>query len=264
MAPDPADDRELLAKAAEAAGEIAMRHFRRDPKQWDKSDGMGPVTEADLEINAMLRETLQRARPDYGWLSEEDEDGAARLSCERVFIVDPIDGTRAFIAGEQGFSTALAVAERGQLTAAAVGLPARQELFSAALGAGATKNGDAIAVSTRRKLQEATLLAAKVQMRDANWPGGQPPVDRHFRSSLAWRLCLIAEGRFDCMVTFRSSFEWDIAAGALIAAEAGGCVTDGQGRSLIFNNPDHMQPGVVAAPEALHTALMRYRQPEAD
>jgi myo-inositol-1(or 4)-monophosphatase len=98
-------------------------------------------------------------------------------------------------------------------------------------------------------------------MREENWPGGQPPLDRHFRSSLAWRLCLVAEGRFDTMVTFRRSFEWDIAAGALIAVEAGAEVTDGQGRPMIFNSPDGMQDGVVAAPPLLHREIMRHRAP---
>jgi len=107
------------------------------------------------------------------------------------------------------------------------------------------------------------VLAAKWQMRAANWPGGQPPLDRHFRPSLAWRLCLVAEGRFDTMLTLRDSFEWDIAAGTLIAAEAGARVTDGNGGPLAFNSPSGMQPGVIVAPPALHGQIMRYRAPGA-
>jgi len=240
-----------------------MRHFGRGFDSWDKDDGSGPVTEADLEIDAMLRERLCAARPGYGWLSEESDGDTARLAAERVFIVDPIDGTRAFIAGEQGFSVALAVAEAGRIVAAAVHLPARCETFAAALGHGATKDGGAIRVSACETIEHATVLAARWQMRAENWPGGEPPLDRHFRSSLAWRFCLVAEGRFDTMITFRDSFEWDIAAGALIAAEAGATVTDGLGRDMAFNSQQGMQAGVVAAPPALHAQIMRYRMPDA-
>lgn len=254
-----ADDRVLLEAAAKSAGEIAMSHFRTDVAFTDKPDDAGPVSQADLEINTMLADMLRQARPDYGWLSEESEDSAARLSAERVFIIDPIDGTRAFIAGEKGFSVAIAVVERGEVTAAAVHLPAREEMFTAALGQGATKNGDPIAVSSPETLSGATVLTSRWQMEERHWPGGVPPIERHFRSSLAWRMCLIAEGRFDAMLTFRRSYEWDIAAGALILGEAGAAVTDGGGDLMRFNSPDAMQQGVIAAAPGPHAKLMHHR-----
>lgn len=240
-----------------------MAHFGEAPRSWDKDDGTGPVTEADLEVNAMLRDRLLAARPDYGWLSEEDPDDLERLRRRRVFIVDPIDGTRAFIAGEKGFSTALAVAENGRLTAAAVHVPARGEIFAAAAGQGATCNAVPIAAATRDSIDGATVLAARVQMQTAHWPGGMPPLDRHFRSSIAWRLCLVAQGRFDSMVTFRRSYEWDIAAGALIAIEAGAIVTDGAGQPMRYNSPDGMQDGVVVAGAGLHRQIMAHHRPGA-
>ncbi|MEM0989865.1 MAG: 3'(2'),5'-bisphosphate nucleotidase CysQ [Pseudomonadota bacterium] len=258
--PDAAADTELLAQAAEAAGEIALRHFRNDPAVYDKP-GEGPVTEADLEINEMLHDRLGRARPGYGWLSEESPDGTARLGAERVFIVDPIDGTRSFINGETGFSVALAVAERGRVIAAAVHLPAREESFTATLGAGALKNGARIAASGASDPKASTVLTARKQLSSEHWPGGVPPFERHFRSSLAWRMCLVAEGRFDCMLTFRDAWEWDIAAGTLIAAEAGAIVTDGRGGAMAFNSAQAKQAGVLAAPDPLHTRLMAYRAP---
>lgn len=241
-----------------------MSHFRESPKQWDKDDGAGPVTEADLEVNAMLRQCLRAARPDYGWLSEEDPDDPARMDHDRVFIIDPIDGTRAFIAGDEGFSNALAVAERGKLIAGVVNLPAREETFAAALGHGATKNASPISASVQDRLDRATVLAARIQMQPQHWPGGVPPLDRHFRSSLAWRFCLVAEGRFDAMVTFRRSYEWDLAAGALIATEAGAAVTDGDGAQMRFNSAEAMQAGVVVAPPDLHRAVMAHRTPASD
>jgi myo-inositol-1(or 4)-monophosphatase len=256
-------DTELLLAAAAAAGEIACRHFQTAIEVVDKPGGLGPVTAVDLEIDRMLRARLSAARPDYGWLSEESDDGAARLAAERVFVVDPIDGTRSYIAGEAGFAVALAVVERGRPVAGVVHLPARGQTYSATLGQGAFRDGRRIAVSREDRIDRATLLTARKQMAPEHWPGGPPPIERHFRSSLAWRMCLVAEGRFDAMLTFRRAFEWDIAAGALIAAEAGGRVTDGRGGDMRFNSPEAMQEGVIAAPDSLHRRIMAHRLPGA-
>jgi myo-inositol-1(or 4)-monophosphatase len=229
----------------------------------DKPGDLGPVTAVDLEIDRMLHARLTEARPGYGWLSEESNDGTARLAAERVFLVDPIDGTRSFIAGEPGFAVALAVVERGRPVAGVVHLPARGATYSATAGRGAFRDGLPIAVSREHRVEKATVLTARKQMLAEHWPGGPPPMERHFRSSLAWRMCLVAEGRFDAMLTFRRAFEWDIAAGALIAAEAGGRVTNGLGAELSFNSPEAMQDGVIAAPEALHRRILAHRLPEA-
>lgn len=257
---DPHDDIALLMEAAEAAGRIARRHFRTDVAVYDKGE-LGPVTEADLEVDGMLRERLRGARPDYGWLSEETEDGPARLAAGRVFVVDPIDGTRSFIAGEPGWAVALAVVEDGRPVSAVVHLPARGETYCAAAGQGAFRDGRRIAASRQARLDRATVLTARKQMEPEHWPGGPPPLQRHFRSSLAWRMCLVAEGRFDSMLTFRRAFEWDIAAGALIVAEAGGMVTDAAGAALRFNSPQAAQDGVIAAPHGLHRQIMAHRLP---
>ncbi len=259
MGLERADDLALLVGAAAAAGAIALGHFRRDVEVWEKP-GEGPVTEADLAIDRMLRAELGAARPDYGWLSEESEGQHDRTSRERVFIVDPIDGTRAFIAGQEGWGPALAVAERGRVVAAVMHLPARGETFAAALGQGASLNGASIRASGRAMLEGAAALVTASQLKDELWPGGPPPVKRHFRPSLAWRLCLVGQGRFDLMVTLRPAYEWDIAAGSLIATEAGAVVTDGDGGALEFNRHPARAPGVIAAPEALHRALMARRR----
>ena len=263
MAPDHAADVALLVEAAEAAGPLALRHFRTELETWDKP-GQGPVTAADIAVDSLLRAHLCGARPDYGWLSEESGCEADRATHPRVFIVDPIDGTRAFMAGEQGWGIALAVVEEGNVTAAAMHLPARRETFSAALGQGAWLNGQRINASDRKRLSGASALAASSQLHDEHWPGGVPPVKRHFRPSLAWRLCLVGQGRFDMMVTLRAAYEWDIAAGSLIAGEAGALVTDGDGAPLRFNRHPERAPGVIAAPPALHLALMARRAPPPD
>ncbi len=258
MAPDPADDLALLIDVAKAAGPLAMARFKSDVEIWEKP-GQGPVSEADLAVDDMAREKLCTARPGYGWISEESTDAAGHADRERVFIVDPIDGTRAFLAGEEGWGTALAVADRGRIVAAAMHLPARGETYAAALGRGAALNGAPIRSSIRTELTGATALAAKAQLKPELWPGGAPLVDRHYRPSLAWRMCLVARGRFDLMVTLRPAYEWDIAAGSLIATEAGAAVTDGDGVPLLFNRHPSRATGVIVAPEPLHRALLALR-----
>lgn len=254
----PARDLQLLLDAAADAGEIALKYFQNDPETWDKGDGQGPVTVADLEINTMLETRLTAARPDYGWLSEESEDGTARLDCDRVFILDPIDGTRAFIQGHENFAHSFAVAEKGVVTTAVVHLPAKGMTFAATLGGGATLNGAPIGPSTAATLQEAEVLAAKPMMDPQHWPAGVPPVTRNFRSSLAYRLCLVANGRFDGMFTFRPAWEWDVAAGDLICTEAGAAVFDAKGRKPMYNSVGAKIPGMVACAPTLKDPFLKH------
>lgn len=257
----PEADLALLIAAARKSGEIAKGYFNNNPGVTDKPDGAGPVTEADLAVNAMLEDMLGTARPGYGWLSEETEDSAARLSTKRQFVIDPIDGTRAFIEGHRDWAHSLAVVEDGQVLAAAVYLPIRELMFAATHGGGATVN-DHPARVTAAALDGASMLGARPNFDARHWRGGTPPVKRAFRSSLAYRLCLVAQGRFDGMMTLRPSWEWDIAAGALIAAEAGATVTDTAGEALRFNNPEPLVPGVLAAGPELHAGLAARLEPQ--
>jgi myo-inositol-1(or 4)-monophosphatase len=251
-----------LTKAARKSGDIATQYFQKNPGVTDKPGGAGPVTEADLAVNAMLEVYLRQARPDYGWLSEESEDSTARLTTKRQFVIDPIDGTRAFIDGSKDWAHSFAVVEDGQVIAAAVYLPMRELMFAATLGGGATCNETTIAV-TDPLIEDATLLGAKVNLEPRYWKTDQvPPVQRAFRSSLAYRLCLVAQGRFDGMMTFRPSWEWDIAAGALIASEAGGTITDQMNAGLHFNNPHPQVPGVLLAGPDLHANLAARLEPQ--
>ncbi|MBP7242992.1 3'(2'),5'-bisphosphate nucleotidase CysQ [Amaricoccus sp.] len=261
-APDAApvagdDDVSLLLEAARAAGEIALRHFRAGPKAVEKPGGLGPVTEADLEVDRMLRETLRAARPDYGWLSEESVDGPERLAAGRVFIVDPIDGTRAFASGQRAWAHSLAVAERGRIVAGVVHLPLLERSYRAAAGSGAWMNDAPITASPRTDLDDARVLATAAQLDPRHWRGGAAPrLERHMRPSLAYRLCLAAEGRFDAMLTFRDCWEWDVAAGDLIAREAGATVTTRAGAAAVYNNPRPLVAGMIVAGPALHAALL--------
>lgn len=250
----PETDLDLLIAAAKEAGKIASGYFRDDPQTWDKGGSAGPVTEADLAVDEMLRTELLASRQGYAWLSEETEDDPARLDADTVFIVDPIDGTRAFIEGSRTWSHSLAIARDGVVTDAVVYLPMRDKLYAATFGEGASLNGEALNVS-KGALEGATLLANKWNMKPEYWQGSVPPVDRHFRSSIAYRMALIAEGRFDAMITLRDSWEWDIAAGDLLIREALGQVTDRFGAPLQFNNPHPQTKGVLAANGPLHAAL---------
>lgn len=253
----PESDLALLVGAAEAAGKIAARYWRLKPRQWEKDEGAGPVTEADLAIDRMLRERLMAARPEYGWLSEETEDDPARLGAGRAFIVDPIDGTRAFIAGEKGFAHALAVVDEGRVSAAVVYLPMAEKFYTAARGMGARLNGSPIRASVRSEPKGATVIAASHALNAQHWPHGAPDVERHFRASLAHRLCLVADGSYDATMTFRPVWEWDAAAGALIAEEAGAVATGAMGEPLRFNAPAPLTPGLLVAPPILHEAFLR-------
>lgn len=253
---DHAADLALLTEAATEAGEIARRFWRNDPQVWDKGGALGPVSEADLAVNDHLAAVLRRARPDYGWLSEEDPDDGSRLEADRLFILDPIDGTRAFIDGQKGFSHALAVVEQGQVTAAVVHLPIMGLTYSATLNGSARLNGEVIAPS-QHGLDGATVLANKGSMAGPHWRGGVPPgVQRVFRPSLAWRLCLAAQGRFDAALSLRPAWEWDIAAASLIATQAGAAVSDRHGAVMRFNNPHPQVDGLVVAAPPLHDALL--------
>ena len=251
----PANDLALLVDAARAAGEIATPHWGQSPKTWEKDAGAGPVTEADIAVNDMLRDQLCAARPDYGWLSEETEDDADRLSRKHVFIIDPIDGTRSFIANEKTWAHSLAVARNGQVTAAVIFLPMLDKLYAANLGGGAWLNGVQIRHSGREQLDQAEILASRPVMQAQHWPGGVPPVTRHFRPSLAYRMALVAEGRFDAMITFRDTWEWDVAAGNLIATEAGALTSDRRGKPVLFNNPHPALNGMIAGTARVHHAL---------
>lgn len=251
----PARDLALLTEAARAAGAIALRYWRQSPQVWEKP-GLGPVSEADLAVNSHLRGLLREARPDYGWLSEEDPDSAERLAADHIFVLDPIDGTRAYIAGEDTFAVSLAVVAGGTPVAGVVYLPALDRLYTATATGPALKDGQPIAASSRAGIEGATLLTTAPNMAPEHWPGGVPDLKRSFRASLAYRLCLVAEGRHDGMLMLRDAWEWDIAAGALIAARAGATVSDRLGQPIRFNAAHPQSAGVIAAAPGLHRAML--------
>lgn len=248
-------DRDLLIAAVRDAGVIACEGFNSATKSWEKSKG-NPVTETDLAVDRFLNERLGAARPDYGWLSEETSDTSERLEKERLFIVDPIDGTIAFIKRKPEFTICGAVVERGTPTAAVIYNPVTGEMFAAARGQGATLNGKAIRVTDRKELEGCRVLVAHDVITHPAWPRPWPAMEIDKRASIAYRMALVANGAYDAMMAFSSKHEWDIVSGALIVQEAGGLSTTHAGMALTFNQPVATHRSIVCAGPALHAAIM--------
>ncbi len=254
---DRSDDRALLLAATAAAAALALDYFRGgDVARWDKSPG-NPVSAADLAVDAQLKDALLRDRPDYGWLSEETADDPARLDSRRVWVVDPIDGTRDFLRGRTGWAVSVALVADGAVVLAALVAPARGQVFLAEAGAGATLNGAPLAVSTATTLAGVRLPVDAGTLAGRFWPERWDAVAVETPNSLALRMAHVANDFADGFFHGRTAAEWDIAAAALIVAEAGGTVSDRDGVALAFNKPDPAIAGIVAATPALHAPLQQ-------
>lgn len=253
-------DLDLLRTAAIEAGAMALAR-REAGLTIETKPGGSPVTDADLAVDGWLRERLRAARPDHGWLSEETPDTEERLSRRRIFVVDPIDGTQAFMKGKPWWTVALAVVEDGEPVAAVVHAPVLGETFEAAVGAGAFMNGRPITASEVGALDDASILAGARLLEGPRWSEPWPAVKVENRNSLAYRMCLVAAGAFDAAMALTPKWDWDVAAGALIAAEAGATVSDHHGRPWRFNRPDPRQASLVCAAPALHPLIIRRCRP---
>lgn len=249
-------DLTLLTEAAKEAGKLALKYWKKAPTSWEKDGGAGPVSEADLAVNDLLEEQLRGARPDYGWLSEESADDPARLAAPATFIVDPIDGTRAFLNDDGSFAHALAVARGGEIVAGVVHLPVHDLTYTATIDGPALLNGEPIAPAARSELEGASVLTSRLSDNPTLWRHGLPGYKRNFRSSLAWRLCLVAEGKFDATISLRKAWEWDIAAASLIAQRVGLLATDRHGKELHFNRAPPLSNGLIVSNAALHAAFL--------
>jgi len=249
-------DLENLKTAAVQAGKIALGYFDKHYKTWDKEAGAGPVTEADLEIDDFLKTFLLNCEPRYGWLSEETEDGSSRLTKSKVFIVDPIDGTRSFIAGEETWAHSLAVVENSIPIAAVIYLPKMDLLYTAEVGKGAFLNGDKIFVSQKHELKDAEILSKKSILKENIWKNYNPALfKQQFLPSLAYRLALVAEGKFDAMIALGRSWEWDICAGHLLVSEAGGRITTSYGDQIEYNSKGGSSKGIIAGNPHIHKSV---------
>ena len=251
-----ADDLALIRAAAIEAGALALSE-RAAGLEVQSKPGGSPVTSADLKVDALLRERLLSARPDYGWLSEETADAPARLERRRIFVVDPIDGTVAFMKDRPWWCVPIAVIEDGRPVAAVIHAPALNETFEATLGGGARLNGQAIAASDADSLDDASVLADARILEGPQWDEPWPPMRFEKRNAIAYRMALVASGAFDATLALTPKWDWDIAAGALIAAEAGARVTDHQGRPWAFNRADPRQASLVCAAAGVHPLIVQ-------
>ena len=252
-------DLALICEAALEAGALARRFKARGLVTTYKAGG-SPVTDADMAVDDLLKTRLLAARPDYGWLSEETVDSPARLPQRRVFVVDPIDGTRAYVADKPWWVISIAVVEDGVSTAGVVFAPDLEETYAATVGAGATLNGQPICASGTEQLEGCGMIGDKGFFAHKSWPTPWPTMRIESRNATAYRFCLVASGAFDGAVVLAPKADWDVAAGDLIAREAGAHVSDHKGRNYAYNRPHPWQASLVcAAPNLAPLILARTR-----
>ncbi len=251
--PNYTEELALLKSAAAQAGKIAMRYFGNDPVVSWKA-GMSPVSEADFAANDYLLATLMKARPDYGWLSEETTDSAARLTKQRTFIIDPIDGTKAFIAGRDLWCVSVALVENGKTIAGVLDCPARNEVFEAALGVGSFLNGKQLRIDLPKSAIR--LAGAKTWLDKWSHVHGTTPVQISHIPSLAYRIAVIADNRFDATIVKPDCHDWDIAAAELILSEAGGLLCDQFGQELVLAGENVKRDLLIAGNKSLIQAML--------
>jgi len=257
----PGDDaslRAVVSAVADAADHALTLWANGETRvrQWEKVPGH-PVCEADLSVDAMLRERLSAIDPQAGWLSEETADTVHRLGVPRVWVVDPIDGTRDYLRGRPGWAVSVALVDRGAVTLGILAAPARNELWVAQLGKGATRNGVTLQAGSRKTLPGARVPAEQLPRIDRDLVTVDKP------NSIALRMAMVAADEADLVATVRWGNEWDVAAAALIVQEAGGTVTDALGDPLLFNRPQPTAFGLLCAAPGIHDAAVERLTPRA-
>lgn len=251
------EDLETLKQVAREAGDLALDYFERsDVRFWDKSKGH-PVTEADLAVNNLIRERLMAARPDYGWLSEETALSNKTRTAKRVWIVDPIDGTRAFMRQQPYWCIGMGVLESGRPRVGVIHAPVLKETYATRLGGGAFLNGKPIKVTGCSQEEGCRIITNAGMLTHPAWPVPWPEMelaDPKPNATLL-RLCWVAAGRYDAVITLWRKSDWDLAAGALLVEEAGGVATTHLGEPYLFNRGEPAQRSLLAAGKALHSLL---------
>ena len=235
------------------AGALALSKFGSPLRNWTKGQN-SPVCEADIAVDQLLRERLMGETPAYGWLSEESADDPGRRAAHRVWVVDPIDGTRGFIAGRSDWAISVALVEDSRPVAAALFAPATEEMFLATRGQGATRNGQPIAASAGATLAGARVAGPPRRLERLVALAGIEPVPKIF--SLALRVAAVATGALDAAIAGPNSHDWDLAAADLLVHEAGGALTSIEGRPPIYNEPHPVHGALFAAGRARHAVLL--------
>lgn len=234
---------------ARAAGVHALAQWRNNVQSWEKAPGQ-PVSNVDLEIDAMLKTQLAVLDPEAAWLSEESLDDPARLQASRLWVVDPIDGTRDYINNRPGWAVSIAYVVNGQAIFGVLDAPARHEQWVATANGVTHRNGKPVQCSDRTILAGARVPADLLNAVDIDLVAVRKP------NSIALRMAMVAAGEADLLASLRWGYEWDIAAGALIAARAGATVTDALGQPLRFNSQAGEAFGVLVTAPGIHTAAL--------
>jgi myo-inositol-1(or 4)-monophosphatase len=249
-------DAVLLREAVQEAGALALSLFRTELKNWTKG-ASSPVSEADIAVNDLLEQRLRSATPDYGWLSEESVDDDERLGKRLVWIVDPIDGTRGYLAGREDWCVSVALVEDASPVLAAVFAPASEEFFFAARGRGAVRNHVPVYATSGTELDFSRLAGPKPLVERLNRSPGE--IALHPRiGSLALRLCRVAQGNLDAAFAGGQSRDWDLAAANLIVHEANGNMTALSGDPILYNRRDVAHGVLVAAGRDRHARIVEH------
>jgi myo-inositol-1(or 4)-monophosphatase len=249
-------DAALLTDTVREAGALALSLFGTDLKNWTKG-ASSPVSEADIAVNDLLESRLRSATPDYGWLSEESVDDEARLEKRLVWIVDPIDGTRGYLAGREDWCVSVALVENGSALLAAVFAPASDEFFFAVRGQGAVRNAVPVLATSGTELDFSRVAGPKPLVERLSRQSEE--VILHPRiGSLALRLCRVAQGRLDAAFAGGQSRDWDLAAANLIVQEANGNMTALSGDAILYNRREVTHGVLVAAGRDRHASIVEH------
>jgi myo-inositol-1(or 4)-monophosphatase len=251
-----ARDAALLTDTVREAGALALSLFRTELKNWTKG-ASSPVSEADIRVNDLLESRLRSATPDYGWLSEESVDDEARLEKRLVWIVDPIDGTRGYLAGREDWCVSVALVENGSALLAAVFAPASNEFFFAMRGQGAVRNAVPVLATSGTELDFSRVAGPKPLVERLSRQTGE--IVLHPRiGSLALRLCRVAQGSLDAAFAGGQSRDWDLAAANLIVQEANGNMTALSGDTILYNRREVTHGVLVAAGRDRHASIVEH------
>jgi len=246
----------LLTDTVREAGALALSLFRTELKNWTKG-ASSPVSEADIRVNDLLESRLRSTTPDYGWLSEESVDDEARLEKRLVWIVDPIDGTRGYLAGREDWCVSVALVENGSPLLAAVFAPASDEFFFAMRGQGALLNAVPVLATSGTELDFSRVAGPKPLVERLSRQSGE--IILHPRiGSLALRLCRVAQGSLDAAFAGGQSRDWDLAAANLIVQEANGNMTALSGDAILYNRREVTHGVLVAAGRDRHASIVEH------
>lgn len=248
-------DLEIAKDAALKAGSLVMSYFNKSIEVIEKSPN-NPVTEADFKSDELLQNLLLNERPQYGWLSEETKDDGSRFEKKQIWMVDPIDGTRAFIKGLPHFSISIALIDNNEPVIGIIYNPATNEFFHAVKGHGSFKNDILLSHQGSAELLGAKMLGDANMFSSKKWPIAWPDMEISQRNSIAYRMALVASGEFDAAIATNPKNYWDVAAGTIILKEANKKITDHLGNEFHFNQQIPLLRSLVASNLNLHSEIL--------